>query len=700
MMRKYAVLVGAVAAAVVLSWGIQSSGDPKILLEKAKYAMETQGDYQGAIKLFEQVLASNPKDRASAAQAQLSIGLCYEKLGGQEARKAFEKVVSDYPDQSDAVKAARARLEAMRPAGGRGADAGDRPRLRQVWAGGDATSLTAISPDGKYFAYSRNACEDMYIRNVETGETRQITHEADTKNFTEFACFTPAWSPDGTQLAYCWFNKAGFWEMRTVDVRTGEHKIVYSNKDNQSGSIYDWSKDGKFILSSAGAKAFSLLIVSVESGTWQTLLKGKSQVRRAKFSPDAAFVVFDHAGTEAAWAKDISIVEVSSGRETALVKHPADDTLIGWTPDGSSVLFASNRSGTVDLYALGLNQGNWQDQPQMVKSEVGASESIGISSQGTIFYAVDNRATDVFSAKIDVKSGKMISPPRKISLSFEGKNDLPRISPDGTRVVYGSSRGPQTSASRMRANMIVVQTLASGKEAEFSLPFSIPTFYELAWSADSRQLFFIGSDADKKLNLYRMDPNTGVHSKLIEEPIKGGACMSSDGNDVFLILGNSIREGSIQRLNIARGTKETIFTAPALPGRIALSPDNKRLVFRLISSSGEQMTDQIVLLPVEGGNSRVLLQNTGSNSVFYQLGWTPDSQNVLISKIGTDENHHLWIVPLDGSPARETEVKARMLRSFSLRAEDGLVVYAAGDFSSDNQIWAIENFLPKKTAGK
>jgi len=707
-MERKSVLVGVLAAAIVLGWAFQAADDAKIQLEKAKYLMETKGDLEGAIKAFQKIIADYPKDRAAAAEAQLSLGICYEKLekrGGQEAQRAFEKVIADYPEQTGAVKAARERLDAMRAAAGPAADAGGRPRLRQVWAGDDANSLAAISPDGKYFAYSKNACEDMYIRNIETGETRQITHEADTKEYSEFACFRPAWSPDGAQIAYCWFNKAGFWEMRAVDVRTGQFRRVYSHKEKEVDAIYDWSRDGKFILAAAdaaaGGKALDVLLVSAEGGTVKILLEGRSDVRHAKFSPDGTFVVFDHAGAEAAWARDIAIVEIAGGRETALVKHPADDSLLGWTPDGSGILFASNRSGTVDLFSLALNKGKWQDQPQLVKSEVGSTESVGISAQGTMFYAVDSRATDVFSAKIDIITGKVISPPWKISLSYEGKNDSPKLSPDGTRVAYLSSRGPQTLVSRLMANTIVVQTLASGKESDFPMPFAIATMYNLTWSADSRQVFFSGVDGEKKWYGYRLDVSTGARAKLMEEEIRGSSCVSSDGKDIFLISSSSRQEGSIQRQSIARGTKETIFTAPAFLNQITLSPDNKRLAFRLmILPPGEQSTFQVVLLPAEGGNPRILLENSGSNSVFYQLGWTPDSQNVLLSKFGSDENHHLWIVPLDGSPARETELGAKRLRSFSLRAEDGLVIYAAGDISSDNQIWAIENFLPKKTTAK
>ena len=69
------------------------------LFEKALYMEEAQGDLQKAIGLYEQILKQFPENREIAAKAQLHIGLCYEKLGLQEAPKAFQKVLDDFPEQ-------------------------------------------------------------------------------------------------------------------------------------------------------------------------------------------------------------------------------------------------------------------------------------------------------------------------------------------------------------------------------------------------------------------------------------------------------------------------------------------------------------------------------------------------------------------------------------------------------------------------
>ncbi len=90
--------------AVLLTTAIsQTSPEYKILFEKAKFTMETKGDMNGAINLFNDIIKKYPKEREYSAKSQLYIGLCYEKLGADEARKAYELVVSEYNDQSDIV---------------------------------------------------------------------------------------------------------------------------------------------------------------------------------------------------------------------------------------------------------------------------------------------------------------------------------------------------------------------------------------------------------------------------------------------------------------------------------------------------------------------------------------------------------------------------------------------------------------------
>ena len=70
------------------------------LYQAGLYAEEVEGDLQKAIQIYTQVLEKFAEIKEIAADAQLHIGLCYEKLGKSEAIKAYEQVLANYADQA------------------------------------------------------------------------------------------------------------------------------------------------------------------------------------------------------------------------------------------------------------------------------------------------------------------------------------------------------------------------------------------------------------------------------------------------------------------------------------------------------------------------------------------------------------------------------------------------------------------------
>jgi tetratricopeptide (TPR) repeat protein len=84
------------------------------LLQKGIYLQETMGDLDGAIKIYKQIAQASQESRANAAQAQFRLGVCLEKKGQPaEAARILQKVVADYPEQTDLV----ARAKSLLPSG-------------------------------------------------------------------------------------------------------------------------------------------------------------------------------------------------------------------------------------------------------------------------------------------------------------------------------------------------------------------------------------------------------------------------------------------------------------------------------------------------------------------------------------------------------------------------------------------------------
>jgi hypothetical protein len=104
----------------------------------------------------------------------LRIGYCYEKLGLQEANKAFQKVIDKYPGQDEAVKEAREKLAILLRAQAVIKEEDKGITIRKLWSGRVGSSWGSPSPDGKYFAFYFDPQADLGIKDFTTGKERRL----------------------------------------------------------------------------------------------------------------------------------------------------------------------------------------------------------------------------------------------------------------------------------------------------------------------------------------------------------------------------------------------------------------------------------------------------------------------------------------------------------------------------------------------
>ena len=69
-------------------------------------------------------------------------------------------------------------------------------------------------------------------------------------------------------------------------------------------------------------------------------------MRYPAISPNGETIAFTYKG-------DIYTVPANGGKATQLTTHPAHDTRPVWSPDGSKIVFASDRNGNFDIYNNG-----------------------------------------------------------------------------------------------------------------------------------------------------------------------------------------------------------------------------------------------------------------------------------------------------------------------------------------------------------
>lgn len=666
------------------------------LYQAGLYQEEVAGDLTKAIAIYQDVLKRFPGNRAAAAKAQLHLGFCYEKSGLKQAQEAFQKVVENYPDQSEAVKAAQAKLASLQKA--QSAKSDKAFRLRLIWSGAGAT-FGPVSPNGKYVAF-RDSGGDLSIRDIESGLEKRLTHKG-SQAAAEMV-IVGRWSPDAKKIAYGWYNKDNYLDLRLIGVDGSDPRLLFQDK---SYIIFPtgWSPDGKFILAMAQKEntEYQMVLVSATDGTVQVLKTSKVPFGSALdvgFSPDGKYIAFDAPQKENAKESDLFLLSCDGKREIRLAEHPANDKFFGWVPHSDILLFGSDRAVSADIWMIRVADGKPLGEPVLIKRDVGSIQPLGITDQGSFFYGTGSFMVDIYEAAVDLDKGAIAAPPKKIIQKFVGPFYYPCWSPDGKSLAYlADRREPGKSSS-------FFLTIRSGDTGdERSIPIPITANWSMDWSSDGRSLFAAVEHQDDRQGLFRIDPQTGGLTLLAQsEPdslIKNFA-VSPDGKFVcYTTFPWKKKISSIIRRDLTTGQEKEIYSKPAPPdiGFMAISPDSQFLSFA--TSDGPPIQHVIRILTFADGKTRDILQ--GKLEIFTPHVWTQGGKSIFFIKRISDaktEKGELWQVPSAGGEPTKIGLSMESMRNLRLHPDGKRFVYSSGKVAQE--VWAMENFLPDERQKK
>lgn len=356
-----------VAALVGTRLAAQKPQAAETLLQTAIKKEVVDGDLKGAIEQYKKIAQNG--NRVIAAQALLHMAECYQKLGDAEARKVYERIVREFGDQAQAVAAARAQLGAPR----------EEASTRRVWTATPGADLaySSASNDGRLFTYIDYSVDNLFVHDLVTGMTRQVTDSAVERSSADPSAWVEpeenAFSRDGKRLAYAWYkSKDHRWEVRTVDL-TGSgiprFRRVYDNEEIDWIGPDDWSPDGQWIAVQIYRKdhTYQIALVSVQDGSLRVLKTSRDHraATRVLISPDGRYLAYDSHPSEAELHRDVFIMRLDTASETPIVVSPSEDVLMGWSPDGSRLIFSSDRTGSMGLWSQAVADGKPQGPPRI-----------------------------------------------------------------------------------------------------------------------------------------------------------------------------------------------------------------------------------------------------------------------------------------------------------------------------------------------
>jgi Tol biopolymer transport system component len=697
MSRTAAIL--AFAGVAFLFLGLYPQESAKELLERAVYIEETKGDLEQAIEVYNKILAEFAENQPLAAKALYRIGLCHERLGSQEAQKAYRRLIDQYPGQKEEVALAKERLSSLL-----GPQVLKEANLRLVWAGPGVDFMGSVSPDGLHLSFVDWETGDLAIRDLVTGINRRLTNKGPWTQSAEFALYSK-WSPDGGRIAYQWFNKDKVFELRVLDIKEPTPRVLHRNrKTEEEGEyvhLFDWSPDGKHVLAGFFIEGNEIQIglISAEDGSLKILksLFGTPSIEPgwgAVFSPDGKYIAYDlPLAGQRYLQRDIFLLSSDGSAEIPLIELSAGDTVIDWTPDGKGLLFMSDRTGTRDVWFIRISGGKPQGNPQLIKPGVGSILPMGITSGGKLFYGLRGNASDVYEVRIEPRTGKILNPPKMAVMFRPGYNYDSDYSSDGKLLAYTTNPRSMTNKSMSALGILSLET---GQALEL-IP-ELQGFRAPRWAPDGRALSVQGTDQGGRKGIYLVDAQTSQVVPIVQFD-KGMEIYShrwaKDGKSLFYTMG--ARPGNTSSVfvhNFETGQEERLSGSPDDARALDISPDGKWLV--LLNAGPNRV---IRIMPASGGEPREIYSFEQEGDFLITPAWSADARYIYFYKKQPvpGDLRDLYRVSVDRGETQKIDVTMGRIRYLSVHPDGQRIAFSSRGANPERpEVWVMENFLPKK----
>ena len=204
------------------------------------------------------------------------------------------------------------------------------------------------------FVSSRDAYYAIYLMDADgSGQGRLTDDSGDPSSAAGVHLETePAWSPDGTRMAFV-SARGGSFDIYVMNADgTGTSRLTSSRANEQGPS---WSPDGRRIAFSRSSDGGHVWVMNADGSGARRLTDDLAAEGEPSWSPDGRWIAYTHRASGSD-IREIRVARPDGSERRSVTNLRAKSYAPAWAPDSKRLAFSADYQGSrYDIYTIRLD---------------------------------------------------------------------------------------------------------------------------------------------------------------------------------------------------------------------------------------------------------------------------------------------------------------------------------------------------------